>query len=133
MFDADGNALWYQHGNVTDGAYSVQSMVMDDDTVAVVRATARDGRAGAYLDMGVTNSTAGRPTSSVPAGTVAYNNTSLAEHPIHLFRFRASDGARLSDAPIMGVDMRNGFASAAPLGYVLYNGELVEMTTSLSA
>jgi len=132
MFDADGNALWYQHGNVTDGAFDVQSMVMDDGTVVVVRETARDGRAGAYLDMGVTNSTAGRPTSSVPAGTVAYNNTSLAEHPVHLFRFRASDGARLSDAPIMGVDMRNGFASAAPLGYVLYNGELVERTTSLS-
>ena len=130
MFDADGNALWYQHGNVTDGEFDVQSMVMDDGTVAVVRETARDGRAGAYLDMGVTNSTAGRPTSSVPAGTVAYNNTALAEHPVHLFRFRASDGARLSDAPIMGVDMQNGFLSGAPLGYKYTNGELVESTTS---
>ena len=130
MFDADGNALWYQHGNVTDGEFDVQSMLMDDGTVAVVRETARDGRAGAYLDMGVTNSTAGRPTSSVPAGTVAYNNTALDEHPVHLFRFQASDGARLSDAPIMGVDMQNGFLSGAPLGYKYTNGELVESTTS---
>ena len=52
MFDADGNALWYQHGNVTDGEFDVQSMLMDDGTVAVVRETARDGRAGAYLDRG---------------------------------------------------------------------------------
>ncbi len=133
MFDEDGNALWYQHGNVTDGNFDVQSMVMDDGTVAVVRETARDGRAGAYLDMGVTNSTAGRPTSSVPAGTVAYNTTGLAEHPVHLFRFRASDGARLSDAPIMGVDMQNGFLSGAPLGYRFYIGELIEATTYLSA
>ena len=130
MFDADGNALWYQHGNVTDGEFDVQAMLMDDGTVAVVRETARDGRAGAYLDTGVTNSTAGRPTSSVPAGTVAYNNTALAEHPVHLFRFQASDGARLSDAPIMGVDMQNGFLSGAPLGYKYTNGELVESTTS---
>ena len=96
MFDADGNALWYQHGNVTNSQSDVQPMLMDDGTIVVVRETARDGRAGAYLDMGVTNSTAGRPTSSVPAGTVAYNTTALAEHPVHLFRFRASDGARLS-------------------------------------
>ena len=68
MFDADGNALWYQHGNVTDGVFDVQSMVMDDGTVAVVRETARDGRAGAYLDTGVTNSTPGRPLRAFQQG-----------------------------------------------------------------
>ena len=133
MFDANGSALWYQHGNVTNGLFDVQPMVMDDGTIVVVREAPRDGTAGAYLDLGVNNSTLGRPTSSVPAGTVAYNNTSLAEHPIHIFRFRASDGARLSDAPIMGVDMQNGFLSAAPLGYRDSSGNVVESSTSLSA
>jgi alpha-tubulin suppressor-like RCC1 family protein/predicted flap endonuclease-1-like 5' DNA nuclease len=133
MFDANGSALWYQHGNVTNGQFDVQPMVMDDGTIVVVREAPRDGTAGAYIDLGVNNSTLGRPTSSVPAGTVAYNNTSLAEHPIHIFRFRASDGARLSDAPIMGVDMQNGFLSAAPLGYRDSSGNVVESSTSLSA
>ncbi len=133
MFDANGSALWYQHGNVTNDLFDVQPMVMDDGSIVVVREAPRDGTAGAYLDLGVNNSTLGRPTSSVPAGTVAYNNTSLAEHPIHIFRFRASDGARLSDAPIMGVDMQNGFLSAAPLGYRDSSGNVVESSTSLSA
>ena len=116
MFDADGNALWYQHGNVTAGVFDVQSMVMDDGTGAVVRETARDGRAGAYLDMGVTNSTAGRPTSSVPAGTVAYNNTSLANIQ-STSSASGSDGARLSMRPSWGWTSKR-FTSGDPLGYL---------------
>ena len=116
MFDTNGTPLWYQHDGVSrsyDQPYA--QVVLDDDTIAIVVVTQQSQ--GYYHDVGVTNSTSGRPTLSdsdfeaaAAYGTVAYNSTALPGDMFNMFVFRASDGARTDVHSLdSNITVRSGF------------------------
>ena len=116
MFDADGTPLWYQHDGVTrNRLLPYAQLVLDDDTIAIVVSTAFYD--GFYHDVGVTNTTSGRPamsdsdfTADAAYGTVAYNSTSLPGDVLNMFVFRASDGALMGVHSLdSNITVREGF------------------------
>ncbi len=116
MFDTNGSAMWYQHDGLNQEYVRYNQMVLDDDSIVVVRSTPEGAATGVYLDAGVTNTTAGLPSGSDVDGALTYNASTMPAHPLHMFHFRASDGARLGVDALQGADLQNGLDSTVDLG-----------------